>query len=97
MDVHEWLNEFYAALKLSENDFLTVVDKKRIFPNQNGAFKKKADLSRDAGDINTELLDILKLLLRENLLDPNIDTALNDVPQKDGCAVHGSISAVRSG
>lgn len=93
-----------VAENLVESDLVelgfTVVDKKRIFPNQNGAFKKKADLSRDAGDINTELLDILKLLgndLRENLLDPNIDTALNDVPQKDGCAVHGSISAVRSG
>jgi hypothetical protein len=81
-DVHEWLNEFYAALKLSETDFLTVVDKRRIFPNQNGTFTKKADLSRDAGDINTELLDILKLLghdLRDNLLDPKVDTFLQIV------------------
>jgi hypothetical protein len=96
-DVHEWLNEFYAALKLSETDFLTVVDKRRIFPNQNGTFKKKADLSRDAGDINTELLDILKLLgndLRENLLDPAIDTVLNDIGQKDGSYVVTQIAAI---
>ena len=53
-----------------------MVESGASFPNQNGTFKKKADLSRDAGDIDTELLDILKLLgddLRENLLDPAID------------------------
>lgn len=96
-DVYEWLNEFYEALKLSETDFLAVVDKRRIFPNQNGTFKKKADLSRDAGDINTELLEILKLLgndLRDNLLDPKIDTVLNDIAQKDGSYVVTQIAAI---
>ena len=96
-DAHEWLTEFYAALKLSEPDFLAVLDKRRIFPNQNGTFKKKADLSRDAGDIDTTLLDILKLLgndLRDNLLDPQIDTVLNDLPQKDGSYVVNQITAI---
>ena len=95
-DVHEWLNEFYAALKLSEPDFLAVVTKRRIFPNQNGTFKKKADLSRDAGDIDTALLDILKLLgndLRDHLLDPAIDTVLDDLSQKDGSFVVNQITA----
>jgi len=96
-DVHEWLNEFYAALKPSEQDFLAVVDKRRIFPNQNGTFKKKADLSRDAGDIDTTLLDILNLLgndLRDNLLDPEIVTVLNDIGQKDGSYVVTQIAAI---
>ena len=64
-----------------------MVTKRRIFPNQNGTFKKKADLSRDAGDIDPALLDILKLLgndLRDQLLDPEIDTDLDDLSQKDG-------------
>jgi hypothetical protein len=95
-DVHEWLNEFYATLKLSEPDFLAVVSKRRIFPNQNGTFKKKAELSRDAGDIDTALLDILKLLgndLRDHLLDPEIDTVLDDLSQKDGSFVVNQITA----
>jgi hypothetical protein len=95
-DVHEWLNEFYAALKLSEPDFLAVVAKRRILPNQNGTFKKKVDLSRDAGDIDTALLDILKLLgndLRDHLLDPTIDTVLDDLNQKDGSFVVNQITA----
>jgi hypothetical protein len=95
-DVHEWLNELYAALKLSEPDFLAVVAKRRIFPNQNGTFKKKADLSRDAGDIDTALLDILKLLgndLRDHLLDPAIDTVFDDLAQKGGSFVVNQITA----
>jgi hypothetical protein len=94
-EVHEWLNDFYATLKLSEPDFLAVVTKRRIFPNQNGTFKKKADLSRDAGDIDTALLDILKLLgndLRDHLLDPEIDTDLDDLSQRDGNFVVNQIT-----
>jgi hypothetical protein len=95
-DVHEWLNEFYVTLKLDETAFLAVVTKRRIFPNQNGTFKKKADLSRDAGDIDTSLLNILKLLgndLRDHLLDPEIDTVLDDLSQKDGNFVVNQITA----
>lgn len=95
-NVHEWLNEFYATLKLSEPEFLAVINKRRIFPNQNGTFKKKADLSRDAGDIDTALLDILKLLgndLRDHLLDPAIDTVLDDLSEPDGSYVVNQITA----
>src|SRR6266481_14667 len=98
-DVHEWLNEFYATLKLSDPEFLAVVAKRSIFPNQNGTFKKKADLSRDAGDIDTALLDILKLLgnnLRDHLLDPEIDTVFDDLAQKDGSFVVNQITAAVS-
>ena len=83
----QWLNEFYATLKLSEPDFLAVVAKRRIFPNQNGTFKKKAELSRDAGNIDPALLDILQLLgtdLRDELLAPEIVTDLDDLSTKDG-------------
>lgn len=98
-EIREWLNEFYATLKLSDPDFLAVVAKRRIFPNQNGTFKKKADLSRDAGDIDPALLDILKLLgndLREHLLDPAINTVFDDLAQKDGSFVVTQITAAVS-
>lgn len=96
-EVHEWLNDFYANLKLSEPDFLAIIAKRRIFPNQNGTFKKKADLSRDAGDIDIVLLNILKLLgndLREHLLDPEINTDLEDLSQKDGNFVVNQITVM---
>jgi hypothetical protein len=95
-EVHEFLNDFYATLKLSETEFQAVVTKRRIFPNQNGTFKKKADLSRDAGDIDTALLDILKLLgndLRDHLLAAEIDTELDDLSQRDGSFVVKEIMA----
>lgn len=69
-DVHEWLMEFYATLKLDEPAFQAVINKRRIFPNQNGAFKRKAELHRDGGDIDAELMEILTLLgtdLRDQL------------------------------
>lgn len=94
--VHEWLNHFYATLKLSEPDFQAVVAKRRIFPNQNGTFKKRAELSRDAGDIDTALLDILKLLgndLRDHLLDAEIEADPDDLSQKDGNFVVNQITA----
>lgn len=98
-DVHKWLNAFYSTLKLSDPEFLAVVAKRRIFPNQNGIFKKKSELSRDAGDIDPALLDILKLLgsdLRDHLLDPAIDTVFDDLAQRDGTFVVNQISAAVS-
>jgi hypothetical protein len=93
--VYEWLKEFYATLKFSDAEFLSVVSKRRIFPNQNGTFKKKVELSRGARDIDTELLDILKLLgtdLRNSLLATEIDTDLADLAQKDGSVVVSQIT-----
>jgi hypothetical protein len=95
-DAHAWLDDFYATLKLNEPDFHVVVTKRRIFPNQNGTFKRKAELSRDAGDIDPALLDILKLLgndLRDHLLAAEIDTDLDDLSKKDGGFVVKEITA----
>lgn len=95
-EVHEWLMEFYATLKLDEPAFHAVINKRRIFPSQNGIFKRKADLSRDVGDIDTVLLDILTLLgndLREQLLDAEITTDLDDLSKKDGAYVVKEIAA----
>ncbi len=95
-EVHEWLMEFYATLKLDEPAFQPVINKRRIFPNQNGVFKRKADLSRDAGDIDTTLLDILTALgndLRDHLLDAEIKTNLDDLSKKDGAYVVKEITA----
>jgi hypothetical protein len=94
-DVYQWLKEFYATLKLSDSELLSVVSKRRIFPNQNGTFKKKVELSRGARDIDIELLNILKLLgtdLRNNLLAAEIDTDLDDLAQKDGSFVVSQIT-----
>jgi hypothetical protein len=95
-DVHEWLMEFYATLKLEETALQSVVSKRRIFPNQNGTFKRKADLSRDAGDIDPTLMEVLTLLgmdLRDQLLDIQITTHLDDLPKKDGAFVVKEITA----
>jgi hypothetical protein len=95
-EVHEWLNEFYATLTQSEPDFHAVVAKRRIFPNQNGTFRKRADLSRDAGDIDPALLDILKLLgndLRNHLFAVEIETDIDDLSHKDGSFVVKEITA----
>jgi hypothetical protein len=95
-DVHEWLMEFYATLKLDEPAYQAVINKRRIFPNQNGTFKRKAALSRDAGDIDVALLDVLTLLgndLRDQLLDADINTDLDDLSKKDGAYVVKEITA----
>jgi hypothetical protein len=95
-DAYAWLNDFYATLMLDESARHVVVTKRRIFPNQNGTFCRKADLSRDAGDIDAALLDILKLLgnnLRDYLLAPEIETDLVGLSMKDGGFVVKEITA----
>jgi len=95
-EVHQWLMEFYATLKLDEPAFNTVVNKRRIFPNQNGTFRRKVDLSRDAGDIDATLLDVLGLLgtdLRNQLLDAAIVAELDDMSRLDGAFVVKEITA----
>ena len=95
-DVHLWLMNFYATLETDETAFQSVVAKRAIFPNQNGIFRRKADLTRDAGDIDVTMLDILKLLgddLREQLLDAAITTELEDLGTTDGAFVVKEIAA----
>jgi hypothetical protein len=96
IEVHLWLMNFYATLETDETAFQAVVAKRAIFPNQNGIFKRKADLTGDAGDIDVTLLDILKLLgddLRDRLLDVEITTALEDLGTTDGAFVVKEIAA----
>ena len=85
-DVHEWLNEFYELLRLDEAEYDSIINKKKLFPNQNGAFCKKANLYRDAGDIEEAFKDILGLLgndLRAELLAADIDADFDDVEERD--------------
>lgn len=75
-DVHEWLKEFYLVLKLDEKSYDTIINKRVIFPNQNGDFCKHGDLWNDSGDIKELFKDVLKLLgddIREELVDPNLE------------------------
>lgn len=95
-DVHEWLMELYTTLKLDEPAFQAVINKRRIFPNQNGALKRKAELYRDGGDIDAELMEILMLLgidLRDQLLQREITTDLDDMSERDGVFVVKEINA----
>jgi hypothetical protein len=95
-NAYAWLNDFYATLKLHEPDYLAVVAKRRIFPNQNGTFRKRAELSVDAGNIDPALLDILQLLgtdLRDELLAPEVVTDVDSLTTKDEAFVVKEISA----
>ncbi len=95
-DVRLWLMNFYATSETDETGFLAVVAKRAIFPNQNGTFRRKADLTRDAADIDVTLLDILKLLgddLRAQLLDVAITTELEDFGTTNEAFVIKEISA----
>jgi hypothetical protein len=85
-DVHDWLNEFYALLKLDESEYDSLINKRRLFPNQNGDFCKQSELYRDAGDIDVAFKDILALLghdLRAQLLAPEIDGNFGAIGVRD--------------
>jgi hypothetical protein len=85
-DVYDWLNEFYALLKLDEADYDSLINKRRLFPNQNGQFCKQSDLHRDAGDIDAAFKDILGLLrhdLRDQLLAPEIEEGFGAIGVRD--------------
>lgn len=98
-NVYEWLNDFYALLKLDEAEYDSIINKRRLFPNQNGRFCKKADLYRDSGDIDAVFKDILALLgndLRAELLANEIDADFDDVGERNQAyAVKEIISEVQ--
>lgn len=74
-DVFEWLNDFYSVLKLEEKTYDAIVNKRSIFPNQNGLLCKLSHLKKDQGDIGNDFKEILKLLRRdicEFLIDEHI-------------------------
>jgi hypothetical protein len=95
-NVYEWLNEFYALLKLDESEYDSLINRRRLFPNQNGEFRKKAELHRDVGDIEPAFKDILGLLgndLRDHLLATEIDVDVDDLEQRDRVYVVKEITA----
>ena len=74
--VLDWLNEFYALLKLDEKESNTILENRAIIPDQNGNFWKKSQLQKDAGDIPDIFKDILKNLgkdIRAELADKEIE------------------------
>lgn len=81
VDVFEWLNDFYKLLKLDDKEYHAIMDKSSIIPNQNGDFCKKNQLSKDAGDIDPLLKDILTALgkdIRAHLADEEIEMDFDD-------------------
>jgi hypothetical protein len=95
-NVYEWLNEFYALLRLDEADYDSIINKRRLFPNQNGVFCKKSELYRDAGGIDPVLKDILALLgsdLRAELLSSEVVADFDDVDERDQAYVVKEITS----
>ncbi|MBS1851380.1 MAG: hypothetical protein JST79_10740 [Acidobacteria bacterium] len=83
--VYQWLNDFYALLELDEGEYDSIINKRRIFPNQNGVFCKKSELYRDIGDIDPVLMDVLLLLgndLRARLLAGEMVADFDDVEER---------------
>ncbi len=77
----DWLNKFYQLLQTDEKEYHLIVDKREIFPDQNGDFWKKEHLYSDTGTTEDEFKDILKELgndIRSKLLDVNIVLDLGD-------------------
>jgi hypothetical protein len=75
-DVYEWLNDFYLLLKEEDKEYDSIINKRAIFPNQNGFFCKRIHLKQDAGDIEESFKDILGLLgrnIRNELADEKIN------------------------
>src|SRR5262249_32697195 len=94
--VYEWLNEFYALLKLDETEYDSIINKRRLFPNQNGIFCKKSELYRDAGGIDPVLKDILALLgndLSAKLLASEVVANFDDVEERDQAYVVKEITS----
>lgn len=74
-DAVEWLNDFYKLLLMDEKEYLDIITKRKIVPNQNGDFCKMGQLSQDAGGIDPEFKDILEgfeYKVRSQLADENI-------------------------
>jgi hypothetical protein len=95
-NVYEWLNEFYALLKLDEAEYDSIINKRRLFPNQHGVFCKQSELYRDAGGIETVFKDILELLgndLRTKLLAREIVVDFHDVEERDQAYVVKEITS----
>lgn len=74
-DAIDWLNDFYKLLVLDEKEYLAIITKRKIVPNQNGDFCKMGQLSQDAGGIDREFKEILEgfdYKIRSKLADENI-------------------------
>jgi hypothetical protein len=75
-DVYEWLNDFYLLLTEEDKEYDIIINKRAIFPNQNGFFCKRIHLKRDMGNIGDDFKDILGLLgrdIRNELADEKIE------------------------
>lgn len=73
--VIEWINEYHAVLQLEQSEYDSIVNRRAIYPNQNGCLCKKASLYEDSGNIGDEFKELLKLLgidIRAELLDTGV-------------------------
>lgn len=86
INVFAWLNQFYALLKSAGAEYDTIINKRKIIPNQKGTFCRKSELYRDSGDIGDEFKDILE----------NLDNDLRSELAADGLDIEFETKAVRN-
>lgn len=99
-NVYDWLNDFYDLIKLEDKDYDSIINKKAIFPNQNGDFCLKGILYKESGVILDDFKDILKLLgkdIRATLIDTEINEDFpTDKLRDESFAVREILSEVRT-
>jgi hypothetical protein len=95
-DAYQWLDEFHALLKLDEDEYDSLINKRRLFPNQNGDFCKRAELYRDAGDIDLrfkEILESLGINVRAELFASEIEVDFDGIRERNQAYVVKEITS----
>lgn len=95
-NIYAWLNDFYSLLKQEEKEYDAIINKRAIFPNQNGDFFKKSQLNWDDGNIGTDFKDILSLLgkdIRKELADENLEVEFDKEKVRDQAYVVREITS----
>lgn len=96
-DAVDWLNDFYKLLTLDEKEYLAIIAKRKIVPDQNGDFCKMSQLSQDAGGIDKEFKDILEgfdYKIRSKLADEKIMLDFQDDQYDLNAAVKEIVSQI---
>lgn len=96
----EWLVKFYDFMRIEDEYFDSIINKRAIFPNQHGNFIKKSKLYQDKGDIVDVFKDILFEFgndIRDILLDEDVDFKIGEDSFLDNSyAIKEIISEVNS-
>ncbi len=81
ISANEWLGRFYKFIQSEDTEYDYIINKRAIFPNQQGDLVKKNGLYKDKGDIGEELKIILSELgqnIKSKLLDEDNNFELEE-------------------